>query len=90
MPSLLSSNIGDGDGDWSCLCSAFSPCSITFSNTVGMAAISRYNKIRNYYWIDTVFSLSIYLISIFQISIVSLQYLHLLFELNLENVIEPY
>ena len=66
MSSLLSSNVGDGGGDWSCLCSAFSPCSKTFSNTIGMAVISKYNKIRNYYWIDTVFSLSIYLISIFK------------------------
>jgi hypothetical protein len=38
MPSLLSSNVGDndGDGDSSCLCSASYPCANTFSNIVGI------------------------------------------------------
>ena len=36
IPLLLSSDV---DGDWSCLCSASSPCPNTFSNTVSIQEI---------------------------------------------------
>ena len=50
MPSFLSSNIDGSGDDPSCLCSASTHCTDTFSNTVGIPAAIIANEMRHNYY----------------------------------------